>query len=207
MSTTLALIAHDLKNALGALESELGLLSQTPSRSKALQAQQHCAELRQQFVQFLTLYSAESQGLRALCEDESPAALMAQLVRTWQHKLQTIGSPLQLSCLSSDAAPSFWYFDRRLVQLALDAAIHNATRFARSHIGLAVQQQGPWLCWSVQDDGPGLGSPDPDQPSATGLGSALALAVAQAHRLGGQAGHTRLLTPPQGGTRFELCLP
>ncbi len=207
MSSTLALISHDLKNALGALESELAYLIDDPSPVLAQNAHLHCADLRRQFVQFLTLYSAESQALRALCEDESPAALLASIHNTWRLKLLQDHSPLQISLSTPSDAPAFWYFDRRLVQLALDAAIHNAARFARKQITLCVQQDGPWLLWTVADDGAGLGAHDPGQANATGLGTALGDAVAKAHELNARQGHIQLHSPTDGGTVFELRLP
>ncbi len=207
MSTPLALISHDLKNALGALESELGHLIDEPSPVLAQKAHLHCADLRRQFTQFLMLYSAESNELRALCEDESPAEMLGSLVHTWKLKLLHEDSPLQISLAGDDCPPAFWYFDRRLVQLALDAAIHNAVRFAKRRIELRVVQEGPWLCWRVSDDGAGLGSADPGRANATGLGTALADAVAKAHQLGGRQGHVTLLSTDGNGTLFELRLP
>ncbi len=59
MNAPLALIAHDLKNALGALESQLEGMIDEPTPVAAQRAHMQCAELRRQFVQFLTLYSAE----------------------------------------------------------------------------------------------------------------------------------------------------
>ena len=67
-----ALVVHDLKNELGALEAALERSTHAPSAQAARQNHLQCAELRQHFVQFLTLYSAGQDGLRVLCEDESP---------------------------------------------------------------------------------------------------------------------------------------
>lgn len=207
MSTTLALISHDLKNALGALESELAHLIDEPSPVLAQKAHLHCAELRREFVQFLTLYSAESNELRALCEDESPAELLASLHHNWRLKLLHEDSPLRIQIDTQVSAPPFWYFDRRLIQLALDAAIHNAMRFATSTITLSVGEVDHTLYWRVIDDGPGLGAADPGQQNATGLGTALAEAVGKAHQLGSRQGHVQLNPCPGGGTEFALCIP
>jgi len=206
-SAALALIAHDLKNALGGLETELSQLIDEPSPVMAQRAHLHCTDLRRQFVQFLTLYSADREGLRVLCEDESPLELLEAMKRQWKLKLQVDGCPLEIAIRHPDLSPPFWYFDRRLVQLALDAAIHNATRFARRHVWLAVQREGEKLVWTVEDDGCGLGAQDPGQASATGLGQALAEAVAQAHRQGQRRGSATLGQSSEGGARFTLELP
>jgi signal transduction histidine kinase len=215
MSEVLALIAHDLKNALGGLEAELGLLSQRPTAPAALQAHRHCQDLRQQFVEFLTLYGAEQGQLRALCEDESPTALLGNLQRRWQARLQHAGSAVHITVATTPDSPSYWYLDPRLVNMALDAAIHNASRFARSRITLSAQQARDeagqaWLKFLVDDDGLGLGAADAQGPS-TGLGSALCQAIARAHVLGERCGTSGVapLWPAQAdqGTRFTLCLP
>ncbi len=221
MSDVLALIAHDLKNALGGLEAELARLSEAPTPDSARAAHLQCQDLRQQFVQFLTLYGAEQGQLRALCEDESPCDVLASLQTRWMGRLQASGSPLKIAVdPPADGTPAFAHFDRRLVYMALDAAVHNASRFARTTITLSVQphaRQGHvGLRYLVDDDGPGLGHHD-DLPTATGLGTSLCHAVALAHRLGALHGHAELIDlgersdagdPGQAtGCRFSLWLP
>ncbi len=209
MSDALALIAHDLKNALGGLEGELAELIDDPTPVMAQRAHLHCAELRRQFIQFLTLYGARTDGLHPLCEDESPAQVLQALQRVWAVKLHMQGCPIQI-CLppnGMDTAPAFWYFDHRLVRLALDAAIHNAVRFARSEVNLGVTLLDGSLVWTVHDDGPGLDADDPGQANATGLGTALAEAVASAHTHCGRSGHIHLGHSAGQGTTFTMVLP
>jgi signal transduction histidine kinase len=216
MSAALALIAHDLKNALGTLESELVVMVDEPSADRAQMAHLHCADLRRQFVQFLTLYGVESEGLRALCDDESPQALLASLKRIWQRKVHLEGRAIDIR-ISEFAQPAYWYFDRRLVQMALDAAIQNAVRFAHSRVELSVREclvrepqtdgsPTTWLVWAVTDDGGGFGADRPCE-AATGLGTSLCEAVARVHGLGDRQGRIQLGPDPVEGTRFELWLP
>lgn len=209
MSDALALIAHDLKNALGGLEGELAELIDEPTPVMAQRAHLHCAELRRQFIQFLTLYGARTDGLHPLCEDESPTEMLQALQRIWSVKLQMQDNPIQITLQPNgmDTAPAFWYFDHRLVRLALDAAIHNAVRFASSEVILGVTQADGGLVWTVHDDGPGLDADDPGQTNATGLGTALAEAVAAAHTSRGRSGHIHLGHSPGQGTTFTMVLP
>ncbi len=207
MSDALALIAHDLKNALGGLEDELSRLIDDPSPVMAQRAHLHCSELRRQFIQFLTLYGARTEGLTAHCEDESPQALLEALQRVWNAKLKVDAQPVSIRIATTPSVPAFWYFDHRLVRLALDAAIHNAVRFARSQVTLDVREDEGWLIWRVLDDGEGLGSEDPAQDNATGLGTALSEAVATAHRSQGRSGHIGLKPAEGGGTEFTMALP
>ena len=195
-----ALVIHDLKNALGSLEAELADLAPAQG-GRTQQAWRHCAELRQRFVMFLTLYDMQGR-LRAQANDESPSELLRSLARP----TAALPDPPPIHVATDDATPAFWYFDRHLVGLAMQAAMHNALRFARHEIVLGARQDGNFLVMSIDDDGPGLGSIDPSAHS-TGLGTELCRAVARAHRHGDRHGRVTLADRPQGGARFELWLP
>ena len=105
-------------------------------------------------------------------------------------------------------APPFWYFDMRLVRLALDAALHNACRYARAVVTLDAVQRDGYLVLSVEDDGPGLAATaGAGDAWSTGLGTELCRSVARAHRSGERVGSVALFDRPQGGARFELVLP
>jgi signal transduction histidine kinase len=200
--TLAALVIHDLKNSLGVLEEQLLALEAEPSTELARQAKNNCVELRSRFVGFLLLYGGDGE-LRAVVSDESPADFLSQQVALAQLNANKL---TELDDLSQ--APPFWYFDPRLVRLALDAALHNAWRFARSSVRLSLRLENNYLVFAVDDDGPGLDAEDDeDEDSATGLGSELCLAVAQAHDSKGRRGFTRLENRPEGGARFELWLP
>jgi signal transduction histidine kinase len=203
MSPELAALAvHDLKNALGTLEAQLLALEANPHAEAARSARLHCEQMRREMVAFLTLYRDE--GLRALVEDESPLALV-------QHLAGSAGRAapqLQVQAMRCDDAPQFWYFDVRLVRLALDAALHNACRYARSAVRIDATHRDGYLVLSVEDDGPGLAATaGAGDAWSTGLGTELCRAVARAHRVGERQGSVSLQDLPQGGARFELCLP
>lgn len=201
-----ALIAHDLKNALGTLESELEALIDQPDPGLAQSAYVHCTELRRQFVQFLTVYGADD-GLKVHSEDESPPDMLKSLQRTAALKrLITPGTPKVTLKDDGNGMPSFWYLDRRLVYMALEAALHNAVRFSRHQVVMGAREQDGYLVLSIDDDGPGLGAIDPSDQS-TGLGTALCEAVAKAHRCDGREGRVTLINRPEGGASFELWLP
>lgn len=195
-----ALIVHDLKNALGVLESELWNLTLEPNREQALNAHAHCVTLRDKLIGFLTLYKDSSQGLQARIEDCNPEDFLEGLLR---QRLDT-RADLKLSIDTQDM-PAVGFFDEHLVGLALDAALQNALRFARSSIVLGCTEQDGALVFSISDDGGGLGTKE-DRPS-TGLGMALCSAIAHAHRKDGVAGSVSLRDRPEGGAVFELRLP
>lgn len=197
-----ALVVHDLKNELGALEGALWRLAQAPQPAAAAAAHRQCVHLRQRLVMFLTLYGGAA-GLRAQCDDESPAELLQTVCA--RHDDPQGGPRVLLAATGRE--PAFCYLDRRLVELALDAALHNALRFARSRVWLSAAQEGAELVLAVEDDGPG---PDPSHPpdaSSTGLGTGLCRAVARAHGQAAADGGVRLAARAGGGARFELRLP
>lgn len=196
-----ALVVHDLKNALGALEERLKSLEEQPTPQAAGKARRDCAQLRSRFLAFLLLYGDE-QELRAMVADESPRELLHTLLT--DTLLPVGGVPTRIGALGD--VPSFWYFDRRLVRLALEAALHNAWRFARTEVVLSARVEDGYLIFAIEDDGPGLGASS-NETWATGLGSALCLAVAEAHMNHGRKGFMRLANRPEGGARFEFGLP
>ncbi|MFY7866035.1 sensor histidine kinase [Roseateles sp.] len=199
----LALFVHDVKNQLGVLEAELSLLEAAPDRPRAHRAHQHCAQLRQRLIAYLTLYGSADKHLYAQCADESPQEFLNKLLRV---DSRPDGAPLRIA--QPLMAPPFWYFDARLVLLAMEAALHNAWRFARSDVCLDARAVNGFLVLSVEDDGGGLGCADPSAQSSTGLGMELCAAVARAHQLSDRPGRVRLTGRPQGtGTRFEIWLP
>jgi signal transduction histidine kinase len=199
--TAAALVVHDLKNELGALEGALQQLALQPEVAAAAAAHRQCRLLRQRLVMYLTVYGADGP-LRAVRDDECPAALLHAVAA--RHADDAL--PVQVQ---ADAGlPPFWHFDRRLVGMALDAALHNALHFAASTVVLGAHTEGRALVFTVDDDGPGLepaAGSSPGHALATGLGTALCRAVAQAHGAGDDA--VQLATRPGGGARFSLRLP
>ncbi len=195
-----ALVAHDLKNALGALEQRLHTLQRATAVPLAARAHRECSELRQRFVMFLMLYSLDGD-LAALRSDESPRDFIVDLV---QRLRQPDDTAVLRTHIATDT-PLSWDFDPRLVRLALEAAVHNARRFARQEIVLGLRGEDGYLVLSVADDGPGLGSGDTASAS-TGLGGELCAAVARVHGNERRAGRSLLLNRPQGGTLYELWI-
>jgi signal transduction histidine kinase len=196
MSAAAVLVVHDLKNELGALEASLERLAQQPEAAAAEAAHRQCQQLRQRLVMYLTLYGiGHGEELRAHCEDESPAEMLAAIAA--RH-----GPPL---CVQAGVeAPPFWYFDRRLVVMALEAAVHNALRYAHERVEVGLRVEAGQLIFTVDDDGPGLQPKQARGSHNTGLGTALCQAVALAH-----GGGVRLFNrrgPGQHGARFELSI-
>lgn len=214
-TTWQTLVVHDLKNALGALEGRLAAMVTAPTAEAADEAHRQCRDLRRRLVGFLLVQRGEADGgLPAWSTDESPSELLQSLAESppWTR------TDLALTCRIDEATPACWTFDRHLVRMALEAALHNAGRHAAHKVLLAARADRGGLLLEVLDDGPGpdtaAADADADAVSperSTGLGTALCRAVAAAHRVDGRAGEVRLdaggLPGAGPGARFSLWLP
>jgi signal transduction histidine kinase len=196
-----AVIVHDIKNALGVLQGELEEMTSNPTREQAVAAHETCTTLRDKLIGFLMLYKASTQGLHAQVEAVNPEDFLNGLIRTRASARPEVG----ISVVAQDM-PVLGFFDENLVGLALEAALQNATRFARSsiEIGCTHDSEG-YLVFTIRDDGPGLGAKE-DKPS-TGLGMELCNAIAQAHCKGDRKGSVSLDNHPEGGAVFHMRLP
>ena len=201
-----AAVAHDVKNRLVILGEELSKLAALPLTDEA---QTHVAAanlqavmLTSKLVEWLTVQRAsEGSGLRAVPHEEVPDLFLddlhAQALPLGVGRVQIVKDAGEL--------PGFWFYDPQLVRLAIDSALHNALRFAKTRIVLGARMDQGRLCFYVQDDGPGVGS----EPSATstGLGLRLCREVAHAHKNRGVHGMCTLRDHRKGGAIFELYLP
>ena len=207
-----ALVVHDLKNRLAVHEQRLTeLLAAHPDLATELgPVRTDAVALQRRLVAFLTLYRADTQGLAANEQEEDPARALAQAARFGR----AIAARQEVEVeVDASHAPADWFFDAYLIGLALEAAVDNAARYARSTIRLSARCEDGWLVLAVEDDGPGLdGEPvTATDGERTGLGTELCRAVARLHTNDGRSGELRLLDLCDGegttGTRFELRLP
>jgi signal transduction histidine kinase len=200
----IATVVHDLKNALGVLVQELESLQRAaaggPLASETSHAHGIANELSARLIAFLTVHRAQSTGLTAATRDHNPDDFLNEVLAG----LVLPQSAPAVIVEPSHDAPAFWFFDAYLTRLALEAAIQNAVRFARSQIQLRAREQDGWLVLSVEDDGPGLGAVG--TPS-TGLGTELCRSIAAAHVNAGKKGKVVLENRSEGGARFEIWLP
>lgn len=202
-----ALVVHDLKNRLAILTDELAKLGRLPlpeaAHRHAQQANEQALMLTRRLMEFLTVHRAiEEGGLRASPGEEMPDLMLMELAADAE---MLVHGRLQVA-QQLDANPPFWFYDRPLVHLALDSALYNALRFARSRVTLGLGVEDGWLRFWVRDDGPGLRDEAPGSTS-TGLGLRVCEEVARAHVNHGRQGRSRLRDHPEGGAVFELFLP
>lgn len=91
--------------------------------------------------------------------------------------------------------------------------IDNAGKWARTRVVVDVQREGAQLCFTVDDDGPGIpeaqrermfqrGVQLDEQRPGAGLGLDIVRALAETY-----GGSVQALASPLGGARLHLCLP
>ena len=201
MDTKLAaIIVHDIKNAIAVLEGELRDMTTDPCRQRALQAHDTCLTLQEKLIGFLTLYKASSQGLTARIDAYCPEDFLNALLR----QLPAVRPEVSVNVDTRDM-PVVGFFDEILVGLALEAAMQNAMRFARSRIDVGCRPFDGGLVFTIHDDGAGVGAKE-EAPS-TGLGMDLCKAIAEAHGKLARKGSVLLSNHPEGGALFELRVP
>lgn len=111
---------------------------------------------------------------------------------------------LELKCEADEQ----WMLDRELIGDALNNALQNACRHARSKVLMRafIDDDGLHLC--LEDDGPGFPETKTPHSGNHGLGLVLAELLVRTHRRKGKQGHLRLGPSTElGGARFEMVLP
>jgi signal transduction histidine kinase len=195
-----ALTIHDVKNSLAQLAGQAEARGDIATLRTALNASEALTRL-------LIFYKSESNILRLAIDAHVPADLIMELVA--EHKNLSAVSIL----VDDAAAPTLWHFDKTLVRMLLENAIHNALRFTQTLITISAREMNGFLEFEVRDDGAGY----PESvladdhasatitPDGTGLGLRLAKRVAQMHENAGQHGEIRLSN--DHGAVFVLRLP
>ena len=202
----IATVVHDLKNAIASLTTSTGDIARRSMGSELEfdTGKLHATTmaLSQRLVSFLTLYRSGQTGLVAQSRDNTPEDFLHEVVAGLVLPPETV----RVRVAGAQEGTPFWFFDDYLTRMALEAAVHNALRFARSEVVLACALRNGFLVFSVADDGPGLEADAEGGPS-TGLGTALCEAIAAAHTDGARSGKVVLKNRPEGGALFELWLP
>jgi signal transduction histidine kinase len=190
---------HDTKNQLFIAES---LISE-------VERQQHIdlAEVRYaieaaatRLSQTLSTYHLLRDGSSLSITPAIVSDLCEEVMLAQKHHLAVGNIELEIDCQIDEA----WPLDRDLISDALNNAIQNAARFARSRIRLSALPSGDQLCLRVDDDGPGF---DP-LPPIHGTGLLLAERLAAMHCRHDIHGHLQLSNGGLlGGAVFELYIP
>jgi len=80
--------------------------------------------------------------------------------------------------------------------------LDNAGKWARARVAVDVQPAGEQLCFTVDDDGPGIPEAERERMFERGLGLDIVRTLAETY-----GGSVQALASPLGGLRMRLCLP
>lgn len=202
-------VIHDAKNIL----SEITLrLEQKPGFDTEVELLLHAGN---RLTNLILWHKQQDQAMHLNVDADSPADLLTELGNEFgglfPHK--------QINCNSEDV-PSFWFYDRIYLRLALANALHNACHYAKRQIQLMAAVRDQHLVFSVRDDGDGF-PPQVIQNLAeqqlaetsrrgTGLGLVLASRIAELHSsksADGKERHGKVVLKNAPGGIFELWLP
>lgn len=197
-------VVHDVKNQLAELALMLARRDDCV-REKAI------AFSAAQRLSGLLLAQMQHDGLlRAHVNSASPLDLLQELEAGHRALFPHIEIRVE-----ADRAPAFWFYDAALLRLALDNAVHNACRHARSCVKLEASENNGQLEIHVADDGAGFpagilngqagAAPVAASNSGTGLGLYLAARIAHLHENNGKNGVIELAN--DGGGVFLMRLP
>lgn len=214
--TLSALVIHDIKNALALLEIDLEQLNHYKDVPvEGQRAYRRCIELKNRLMNFLTLYKHDQTGLSPMIRDVDLGEFIEDVIRNSQSVTMSEGQHGQRitvraavgRMISGGATCGTGLFDENLVELALESALNNALRYARTVVDVWFEQGSDTLEFKVLDDGAGVTvESEPrktaEKSSSTGLGLALCKAVAEAHG----SGSVRLERVAGGGTLFTMEL-
>ena len=220
-ATLFAAQAHETKNQLflllGGMERIIGepwLETQPETRHTLASLHQGGTLMAQRLGRLLSLYRIAQGHYQPDIGYHDGAELLEEVVVEARPFLA--GSDIHIDA----DAPSglYGFFDRELVRGAVLNGLHNALRHGRSAVRLSASREDDYLCFRVEDDGPGFdddilqGGPEDKATSqgegGTGLGLRFSATVAALHRKGGRSGSLKLDNGGTlGGAVFSLCLP
>lgn len=210
IDTLVAVVIHDAKNALLALDTQLAELQHRPASVDFSIARATASRIAAQLAELLTLYRAQGGQLRLAIDDHDLCDFIDDLVT----ELGPLPANIELAVDRAAAvALGAWAFDAYLVKLALLDALRNARHHACSRISLSLQAiPAGGICFTVADDGPGFpqdvltGVDVASGGNGTALGLSFARLIAARHATpAGHHGHVELANTP--GATLRVFLP
>ncbi len=221
-SDLLATVGHELRTPLTAIRTSAGLLLDPGLEPSASQRRQllgtigRSADRMQQLLTELLDLARLRAGAIEMASDRFDArelardvAIAVEPMAAARHQLVRLELPDEATAVIGD---------RRRLEQALLNLVTNAQKFSPSgrDVTITVERAGDRACWTVTDEGPGIGpdeqarlferffvgASDRSRNEGTGIGLPTALAIAQAH-----GGTIEVDSALGRGSAFRLVVP
>lgn len=201
-------VVHDVKNRIAVLTQELLGIEESSQDAAALRhignAKAQSGAILRSLTNFLVGTQVEQASLRCRSEPESINELLLEVKERAE-----VFMPEHLTLeVFLGGAPVTWFFDRNMLQLAIDAGIDNAARYARTRIRLSASTApNGGVSFIVENDSKEAPTGGHSYwASSTGLGLKIAKAIAAGHQNKGAAG-TVELDIGKARTLFTVTIP
>ena len=224
-STFVAMVAHEIKAPIAAIEGYLnvilsGLIDQDPKRNREMMERVvlRTQTLRSLVSELLNLTAIETGNFILTRSPLDLAEIVAQVVESHQKKAQTKGIALRLHQDDKGTRKPV-LADKEAMVSVFTNLVDNAVKYTPDggHVDVVVQSNEIYVKVAVKDDGIGMTSAEADRafdeffraknPCAvhvpgTGLGLSLAKRLVEMHD-----GKIALQTAPGQGSTFAVSIP
>jgi signal transduction histidine kinase len=190
---------HDAKNQLFIAESLVGS-AEAKAKIDLSEVRYAIESAANRLSQTLSTYHLLRHGSKLAIAPTIISDLCEEVGLAQKHHLAESHITLTIDCQVEES----WPIDRDLVSDALNNAVQNAARYAKSQIALSAIVNEEGLCLRVEDDGPGFAMLPPEN----GTGLLLAERLAEMHLRRQIHGRLHLANGGTlGGAIFEFHLP
>ena len=215
--TILAVVSHDLRNPLNAIQLKAHLMSNSPDsqrRSEGDFIARRVGEMTRLIQDLLDISSIEAGRLRLEKSRQAVRRMLKEAQAVWEP--QAAQNSLSVDCECPDADELDLDCDPNRILQVLNNLIGNAIKFSRpgGSIHVRVEPRADEIRFSVTDSGPGI--PEADLPHifdrftraskgarpGTGLGLSIAKGIVEAH-----GGRIWAESQVGVGSRFYFTLP
>ena len=208
-------VAHELRTPLAQLKFDLELArasQEGAERDQRFEAMERDVVDLEDLVSELLVLASLRHAPPYSPRDVPARALVDEVMRRAQDEMRTAGRSVRIE--PPEHLPETLSCDAKSLTRALVNVLRNAVRYARTQVALTVERAGAHTVIRVDDDGPGVPSPERDrlfEPFArvedsrgrdsggVGLGLAIVKSVAEWH-----GGTATISESPLGGARVSI---
>lgn len=213
----LAILAHDLRNPLGAITMKATLLRKTAESEKTRQQAESIENVTMR-MEYLIKNMLDAATMEAGQFSVTPAqCIVEDLLRDTTEMFGPLAASKQIRLVQKASEPGLAFrADRERVLELLSNLLGNAIKFTpqRGEVTISIERQGEMVCFAVADTGPGITGEhlphifnrfwkfEASGKKGTGLGLFIAKGIVDAH-----GGRIWAESAPGRGATFYFTLP